>query len=121
MIAIGSQNGSVYLFRVTRDGFSYKKCNKIRGNQPLVQLDWSTDGTYLQTVTADYDIAFCKNTLWEKSKPYILKHRLYLNILFLGDVKSLTPEKSPIAMKDVKWYTQFSTVGFLVAGKILQN
>lgn len=60
MIAIGSQNGSVYLFRVTRDGFSYKKCNKIRGSQPLVQLDWSTDGCYLQTVTADYDIAFCE-------------------------------------------------------------
>lgn len=36
--------------------------------------------------------------------------------MILGDVKSLSPEKSPIAMKDVKWYTQNSTVGFLVAG-----
>lgn len=60
MIAIGSQNGSVYLFRVSRDGFSYKKWNKIRGSQPLTQLDWSTDGSYLQTVTADYDLVFCK-------------------------------------------------------------
>ena len=63
MIAIGSQNGSVYLFRVSRDGFSYKKWNKIRGSQPLTQLDWSTDGCFLQTVTADYDLVFCEYML----------------------------------------------------------
>ncbi|XP_060529282.1 echinoderm microtubule-associated protein-like CG42247 isoform X2 [Cylas formicarius] len=91
LIAIASQNGSIYLFRVSRDGFSYKKSNKIRGSQPLMQMDWSSDSNYLQTVTADYDLAF-----W--------------------DVKSLSPEKSPIAMKDVKWYTHNSTVGFMVAG-----
>lgn len=33
-----------------------------------------------------------------------------------GDVKSLSPERSPVAMKDVKWLTQHCTVGFLVAG-----
>ncbi|XP_045474568.1 echinoderm microtubule-associated protein-like CG42247 [Harmonia axyridis] len=91
MITIASQNGSIYLFRVSRDGFSYKKSNKIRGSQPLVQLDWSTDSNYIQTVTADFDLCF-----W--------------------DVKSLSPEKSPIVMKDVKWYTQNCTVGFMVSG-----
>ncbi|KAF5291175.1 hypothetical protein FQA39_LY14417 [Lamprigera yunnana] len=91
LIAIASQNGSIYLFRVSRDGFSYKKSNKIRGSQPLTQLDWSSDSNFLQTVTADYDLTF-----W--------------------DIKSLSPEKSPIAMKDVKWYTHNSTVGFLVSG-----
>nr|XP_014289847.1 echinoderm microtubule-associated protein-like CG42247 isoform X2 [Halyomorpha halys] len=91
MLAIGSQNGSVYLFRVSRDGYNYKKINKIRGAQPLSQLDWSTDGNYIQTVTAEYDLVF-----W--------------------DVKALTNEKSPITMKDVKWYTQNCSVGFLVAG-----
>lgn len=59
-IAVGSQNGSVYLYRVSRDGFTFKKSNKIRGVQPLVHLDWSTDGNYLQTVTAEYDLVFCK-------------------------------------------------------------
>lgn len=34
----------------------------------------------------------------------------------IGDVKSLSPERSPMAMKDVKWLTHFCTVGFLVAG-----
>lgn len=61
LIAIASQNGSIYLFRVSRDGFSYKKSNKIRGSQPLIQLDWSSDSNFLQTVTADYDLAFCKD------------------------------------------------------------
>ncbi|XP_053678540.1 echinoderm microtubule-associated protein-like CG42247 [Anopheles nili] len=91
MIAIGSQNGSIYLFRVSRDGFSYKKINKIRGSQPLTHLDWSSEGNFLQSVTVDFDLLF-----W--------------------DVKSLSPEKSPIAMKDVKWLSSNSTVGFLVAG-----
>ncbi|XP_014242237.2 echinoderm microtubule-associated protein-like CG42247 isoform X2 [Cimex lectularius] len=91
MVAIGSQNGSIYLFRVSRDGYSYKKINKIRGSQPLMQMDWSTDSNFIQTVTADYDLTF-----W--------------------DVKTLTSEKSPITMKDVKWYTHNSTVGFLVSG-----
>ncbi|XP_063236726.1 echinoderm microtubule-associated protein-like CG42247 [Bacillus rossius redtenbacheri] len=91
VIAIGSQNGSVYLFRASRDGFSYKKYNKIRGGQPLAQLDWSTDSGYLQTVTADYDVVY-----W--------------------DVKALIAEKSPAAMKDVKWHSHSCTVGYMVAG-----
>ncbi|XP_066155707.1 echinoderm microtubule-associated protein-like CG42247 isoform X1 [Euwallacea fornicatus] len=90
-ISIASQNGSIYIFKVSRDGYSYKKANKIRGSQPLVQMDWSSDSNYLQTVTVDYDLLF-----W--------------------DVKTLTPEKSPLAMRDVKWYTHSCTVGFMVAG-----
>ncbi|XP_043269813.1 echinoderm microtubule-associated protein-like CG42247 [Venturia canescens] len=91
IVAMGSQNGSVYLFRVSRDGFSYKKSNKIRGTQPLVQLDWSSDSRFLQTVTQDYDLVF-----W--------------------DVKALSSEKSPLVMKDVKWYTHNCTVGYMVSG-----
>ncbi|XP_063975526.1 echinoderm microtubule-associated protein-like CG42247 isoform X1 [Diachasmimorpha longicaudata] len=91
IIAMGSQNGSIYLFRVSRDGFSYKKSNKIRGTQPLVQLDWSSDSRFLQTVTQDYDLVF-----W--------------------DVKALQSEKSPIVMKDVKWHTHNCTVGYTVSG-----
>lgn len=28
----------------------------------------------------------------------------------------MSPERSPIAMKDIKWMTQNSTIGYLVAG-----
>lgn len=62
MVAIGSQNGSIYLFRVSRDGFTCKKLSKIRGSQPLVQLDWSSDNNFIQTVTADYDLSYCELT-----------------------------------------------------------
>lgn len=31
-------------------------------------------------------------------------------------MKGLQAEKSPVAMKDVKWYTQTCTVGYLVNG-----
>ncbi|XP_011644179.1 echinoderm microtubule-associated protein-like CG42247 isoform X1 [Pogonomyrmex barbatus] len=92
IVAMGSQNGSVYLFRVSRDGFSYKKSNKIRGTQPLMQLDWSSDSRFLQTVTQDYDLLF-----W--------------------DVKVLSSEKSPLVMKDVKWYTYNCTVGYMTSGQ----
>ncbi|XP_067208304.1 echinoderm microtubule-associated protein-like CG42247 isoform X2 [Linepithema humile] len=92
IVAMGSQNGSVYLFRVSRDGFSYKKSNKIRGTQPLMQLDWSSDSRFLQTVTQDYDLVF-----W--------------------DVKVLSSEKSPLVMKDVKWHTHNCTVGYMVSGQ----
>ncbi|KAK7574062.1 hypothetical protein V9T40_011253 [Parthenolecanium corni] len=91
MIAIGSQNGSIYLFRVSRDGFTCKKLSKIRGAQPLVQLDWSCDNNFVQTVTGDYDIAY-----W--------------------DVKGALQEKSHISMKDIKWSTVNSTVGYLISG-----
>lgn len=113
MVAIGSQNGnsdgnenatnarishdsfpitgSIYLFRVSRDGFSYKRVNKIRGSQPLTHLDWSLDSQYLQTATIDFDLLF-----W--------------------DVKALCAERSPIAMKDVKWLTHNCTIGFTVGG-----
>lgn len=60
VIAMGSENGCIYLFRVTRDGFNYKRQSKIRGTQPLQHLDWSVDGFFLQTVTVDLDLLFCE-------------------------------------------------------------
>lgn len=60
VIAMGSENGCIYLFRVTRDGFSYKRQSKIRGTAPLQHLDWSVDGFFLQTVTVDFDLLFCE-------------------------------------------------------------
>lgn len=67
VVAMGSENGCIYLFRVTRDGFTYKRQSKIRGTQPLQHLDWSVDGFFLQTVTVDFDLLFCeyfKNTIF---------------------------------------------------------
>lgn len=120
MIAIGSQNGSIYLFRVSRDGFTCKKLSKIRGTQPLMQLDWSSDNNFVQTVTGDYDMAYCKLILSIENHLKNSFHcvRISFNKYYLtGDVKAALQEKSHIAMKDVKWNTQNCTVGYLIAGK----
>lgn len=125
MIALGSQNGCIYLFRVSRDGFSYKKLNKIRGTQPLQHLDWSIDAFYLQSVTVDFDLLFCTRHMifpisfihFNESRRVFAMLIATFSLPFTGDVRSLSPERSPIAMKDIKWLTQNCTVGFLVAGQ----
>lgn len=121
MIAIGSQNGSIYLFRVSRDGFTCKKLSKIRGTQPLMQLDWSCDNNFIQTVTADYDLAYCKRN--DPLFSIYLSNDDYLTLIrpwrFVGDVKGAIQEKSHIAMKDIKWSTLNCTVGYLIAGEFI--
>jgi WD40 repeat protein len=59
MVAAASHNGSVYLYRVSRDGFSYKKEAKLTGpgGQQLTHLDWDETGDYLTTCSADYSQA----------------------------------------------------------------
>lgn len=42
--------------------------------------------------------------------------KIVKKIHFSGDTRSLSPERSPILMRDVKWLTHNCTVGFLVAG-----
>ena len=56
MLAAASHNGSVYLYRVSRDGFSYKKEGTVvgPGGQQLTHLDWEEGGLHLATCSADY-------------------------------------------------------------------
>lgn len=70
-------------------------------------------------------VAICKRsplilTCYSVRPPSVGHHKKHVsNHVFYtisGDVRSLSPERSPIAMKDVKWLTQNCTVGFLVAG-----
>ena len=39
-----------------------------------------------------------------------------MQTLLVGDVKVLSSEKSPLVMKDVKWYTHNCTVGYMTSG-----
>ncbi|KAF0307932.1 Echinoderm microtubule-associated protein [Amphibalanus amphitrite] len=59
MLAVGAQTGSVYPYKVGRDGQVYVKFGPMQGSQPLTHLDWSTDGEYLQSVTIDHELVFC--------------------------------------------------------------
>ncbi|XP_068236038.1 echinoderm microtubule-associated protein-like CG42247 [Palaemon carinicauda] len=57
-LAVGSQNGSIYLYKSTKDGYLYTRNGRMTGSLPLSGIDWSTSGRYLQTVTSDYDVAY---------------------------------------------------------------
>ena len=59
-LAIGSQNGSLYLYKTSKDGGVYTRFAKMKGDQPLSSIDWSDSGKFIQTVTADYDLIFCE-------------------------------------------------------------
>ena len=56
LVAGASHNGSVYLYKVTRDGFAYKKAGKMSGGQMLSQLDWDSAGENIRTSSADFTL-----------------------------------------------------------------
>ncbi|KAF0305942.1 Echinoderm microtubule-associated protein [Amphibalanus amphitrite] len=60
MLAIGAQTGSIYPYKVGRDGTVYVKFGPMQGSQPLTQLDWSVDGEYLRTVTSQHELVICE-------------------------------------------------------------
>ena len=60
-LAVGSQNGSLYLYKSTREGLVYTRYTKMKGEQPLSAIDWAESGRYLQTVTSEYDMTFCES------------------------------------------------------------
>ncbi|XP_037085489.1 echinoderm microtubule-associated protein-like CG42247 [Pollicipes pollicipes] len=89
MLAVGAQTGSVYPYKVGRDGTVYVKFGPMQGTQPLTQLDWSTDGECLQAVTVDHELI-----LWNK--------------------RSLTKEKFQFNLRDKNWASYTCTVGYPV-------
>ncbi|XP_063873109.1 echinoderm microtubule-associated protein-like CG42247 isoform X2 [Scylla paramamosain] len=91
LLAVGSQNGSVYLYRSTKDGYVYTRSGKMAGGQPLSTIDWSTSGRYLQTLTADYDV-------------------VYWSLVDLAKVKNHQD------VRNETWATHTSPLGFMVHG-----
>ena len=91
-IAAAAHNGSIYFYKVSRDGYTYKKFGKMAsGGKGHKQCDWSRDGDYLQTVSMDYNLNF-----W--------------------NTKINKMEKFPASLRDEEWLDQTCTVGFPVAG-----
>ncbi|XP_071537716.1 LOW QUALITY PROTEIN: echinoderm microtubule-associated protein-like CG42247 [Panulirus ornatus] len=91
LLAVGCQNGSIYLYRSTKDGFVYTRCGKMTGTQPLSCIDWSTSGRYLQSLTSDYDIVY-----WS-----------------LVDLARL---KNSLDVRNETWATHTCPLGFMVHG-----
>jgi len=91
VVAGASQNGSIYLYKASRDGFAYKKYGKISGGQMLTHLDWDNEGEYLQTASADFNLNF-----WNSETNKL--------------------EKVPSVLRNKEWVDQTCVVGWSVAG-----
>ena len=91
IVAGASHNGSIYLYKASRDGFSYKRHGKLSGGQQLTHLDWDEDSEYLQTCSADFNLNF-----W--------------------NVNTNKMEKVGSSMRDKIWIDQTCPVGWAVSG-----
>ncbi|XP_022090492.1 echinoderm microtubule-associated protein-like 2 isoform X2 [Acanthaster planci] len=91
LLVLGSHDHKIYLYTVLDDGQVYRKAGFLQGHANYVtQLDWSVDGSYLQSVSGNYDLRF-----W--------------------DVTQMRKEKAE-AVRDVVWQTQTCALGYPVYG-----
>ena len=91
MIAAASTNGSVYLYKVSRDGNAYKKAGKMSDGQQLCEVDWDQEGEFLQTSSKDFNLQF-----WNAS--------------------SFKVEKVPSMLREKEWVDSTVLVGWASAG-----
>ncbi|XP_038078773.1 77 kDa echinoderm microtubule-associated protein-like isoform X2 [Patiria miniata] len=91
LLVLGSHDHKIYLYTVLDDGQVYRKAGFLQGHTNYVkQIDWSADGSYLQSVSGDYDLRF-----W--------------------DVTQMKKEKAE-AVRDIVWQTQTCALGYTVSG-----
>lgn len=53
LLAIGSDDGNVYLYLTQNDGCKYSKGGVMKGLHPILILDWARNGHYIQTVVSN--------------------------------------------------------------------
>lgn len=60
---MGAQDGNIYIYDVVDEGQYFRKHKgaSLKGHKNFVmQIDWSADSEYIQSVSGDYDLMFCK-------------------------------------------------------------
>jgi WD40 repeat protein len=92
--AVGT-HGSVVVLLDVADG--YKPKGLLKGsNSFLTHIDWSSDGTHIQTNDGAYELLF-----------YNVDE---------NDLKSASQNTNATALRDVKWYSQTCKLGWAVQG-----
>ncbi|XP_075239148.1 echinoderm microtubule-associated protein-like 2 isoform X2 [Convolutriloba macropyga] len=92
MLAVGSHDNGLYIYRVGEGGRKYSKMGKCFGHTSFVtHLDWSSDSQSLRSTSGDYEILY-----WNAS--------------------SCKQNTDVQAMKDVEWATGSCVLGYNVIG-----
>ncbi|XP_042907818.1 echinoderm microtubule-associated protein-like CG42247 [Parasteatoda tepidariorum] len=93
-LAIGGADGNIYLFQTHSNGYMYKIDFVLNGCVPILMLDWSVEGSYLQAVFTDND---------------------YHDIVF-WNLKTKEKLHSATQLKAIEWYKPNCTLGYKING-----
>ncbi|GFU40404.1 echinoderm microtubule-associated protein-like CG42247 [Trichonephila clavipes] len=63
VLAVGCEDGNVYVCGSKNRGYLYKIHAVLKNEWPILQIDWSDDGEYLQSCYRKED--FCEVALWK--------------------------------------------------------
>ncbi|KAL3861141.1 hypothetical protein ACJMK2_007210, partial [Sinanodonta woodiana] len=93
LLALGFQGGLIEIYSVIDEGTRFRSFNtSLTGHVGSVkQIDWSSDGWFLQTTGDDFELCF-----W--------------------DVRSMQPIKVPRTMRDIDWFTHNCTLVYNTLG-----
>ncbi|XP_058970636.2 77 kDa echinoderm microtubule-associated protein [Pocillopora verrucosa] len=91
-IAIASQDGNISVHAVYDEGTTYRRVGTCSGHsEPIMFLDWSLDGCFLQSLSVDYE-----HIVWE--------------------IGGFLREESQDVIRDIDWSTRNVMLGYDVAG-----
>ncbi|KAF6019071.1 hypothetical protein EB796_022626 [Bugula neritina] len=94
LLAMGAQDGNIYIYSVADGGHFFRKYRdgSLKGHKNFVmQIDWSEDSEYIQSVSGDYDLMF-----W--------------------NIYEMRREQDPAVIRDISWATQSCVLGYSTAG-----
>lgn len=91
-LALGSRDNHIYIYQVSEEYRKYNRIGRCSGNSSFItNIDWTTDGTYIQSNSGDYEHLFWNATICRQ-----------LNNMSIA--------------RDLKWETHNSVLGFNVFG-----
>ncbi|XP_022826453.1 echinoderm microtubule-associated protein-like 2 isoform X4 [Spodoptera litura] len=97
MVALGSRDNFIYVYRVEDNGSRYSRLGKCLGHSSYItHLDWSEDGQYIRSNSGDYEL-------------------LYWNATTCRQIPQ------PTSMRDVVWATNTCPITFQTIGVWPEN
>ncbi|CAG9788426.1 unnamed protein product [Diatraea saccharalis] len=92
MVAIGSRDNFIYVYRVEGEGARYSRVGKCLGHSSFItHLDWSEDSQYIRSNSGDYELLFWNATTCRQVS-------------------------SPSSVRDVAWATNYCPITATTVG-----